>query len=76
MKWLESSKDWCWSRNETSNVVVDAIQILSRDSVTVTVDAVVYFNVVDAEQALCTVDDYRWNAWSDEFQSKNIWPTA
>jgi hypothetical protein len=27
--------------------------------VTVSVDAVVYFNVIDAEQALCTVDDYR-----------------
>jgi regulator of protease activity HflC (stomatin/prohibitin superfamily) len=32
---------------------------LSRDSVTVSVDAVVYFNVVDSEQALCSVDDYR-----------------
>mgnify|MGYP007015685787 CR=1 FL=1 len=27
---------------------------------TVTVDAVVYFNVVTAELALCSVDDYRW----------------
>ena len=35
-------------------------QILSRDSVTVTVDAVVYFNVVAAELALCSVDDYRY----------------
>ena len=26
---------------------------------TVTVDAVVYFNVVTAELALCSVDDYR-----------------
>ena len=34
-------------------------QILSRDSVTVTVDAVVYFNVVTAELALCSVDDFR-----------------
>ena len=34
-------------------------QILSRDSVTVSVDAVVYFNVIDAEQALCSVDDFR-----------------
>ena len=34
-------------------------QILSRDSVTVTVDAVVYFNVITAELALCTVDDFR-----------------
>jgi len=33
-------------------------EILSRDSVTVTVDAVVYFNVVTAELALCSVDDY------------------
>ena len=35
------------------------IQILSRDSVTVSVDAVVYFNVIDAELALCSVDDFR-----------------
>ncbi len=34
-------------------------KILSRDSVTVSVDAVVYFNVIDAEQALCSVDDFR-----------------
>ena len=34
-------------------------QILSRDSVTVSVDAVVYFNVIDAELALCSVDDFR-----------------
>jgi len=33
-------------------------EILSRDSVTVTVDAVVYFNVVTAELALCSVDDF------------------
>ena len=25
------------------------------------VDAVVYFNVIDAEQALCSVDDFRYN---------------
>ena len=35
------------------------LKILSRDSVTVSVDAVVYFNVIDAEQALCSVDDFR-----------------
>ena len=35
------------------------LQILSRDSVTVSVDAVVYFNVIDSEQALCSVDDFR-----------------
>ena len=34
-------------------------QILSRDSVTVTVDAVVNFNVYAAELALCSVDDFR-----------------
>jgi len=33
-------------------------EILSRDSVTVSVDAVVYFNVIEAEQALCSVDDF------------------
>ena len=31
---------------------------------TVTVDAVVYFNVVTAELALCSVDDYRWGSYS------------
>jgi erythrocyte band 7 integral membrane protein len=33
-------------------------EILTCDSVTVSVDAVVYFNVIDAEQALCSVDDF------------------
>ncbi|XP_071745608.1 band 7 protein AGAP004871 isoform X16 [Lepeophtheirus salmonis] len=33
-------------------------EMLSRDSVTVTVDAVVFFNIIDAEQALCIVDDF------------------
>ena len=40
-------------------------QILSRDSVTVSVDAVVYFNVIDAEQALCSVDDFRLDRRTD-----------
>ncbi len=40
-------------------------QILSRDSVTVSVDAVVYFNVIDAEQALCSVDDFRFGSHAD-----------
>ena len=43
-----------------SNIKASPPQILSRDSVTVTVDAVVYFNVVAAELALCSVDDYRY----------------
>ena len=38
---------------------LDSPQILSRDSVTVTVDAVVNFNVFAAELALCSVDDFR-----------------
>merc|ERR1711892_235619 len=33
-------------------------EILSCDSVTVSVDAVVYFNVIDAKLALCSVDDF------------------
>jgi hypothetical protein len=28
--------------------------------VTVTVDAVIFFEIIDAEQALCAVDDYRY----------------
>ena len=27
---------------------------------TVTVDAVIFFEIIDAEQALCAVDDYRY----------------
>ena len=45
-------------------------QILSRDSVTVSVDAVVYFNVIDAEQALCSVDDFRLDRDGRTGQSK------
>ena len=41
-------------------VKIKRIQILSRDSVTVTVDAVVNFNVYDAALALCSVDDFRY----------------
>ena len=41
------------------NSKIYQLQILSRDSVTVSVDAVVYFNVIDSEQALCSVDDFR-----------------
>ena len=40
-------------------ILISSYQILSRDSVTVTVDAVVYFNVITAELALCSVDDFR-----------------
>ena len=34
------------------------------------VDAVVYFNVIDAEQALCSVDDFRYN------KNNNTKPTS
>ena len=44
---------------EINLVLTLSSQILSRDSVTVTVDAVVYFNVITAELALCSVDDFR-----------------
>ena len=46
-------------RDERITISRDTFKILSRDSVTVSVDAVVYFNVIDAEQALCSVDDFR-----------------
>ena len=51
-------------------------QILSRDSVTVSVDAVVYFNVIDPEQALCSVDDFRLDRWSVGRSARelSIWP--
>ena len=47
-------------RNSFAKWFTSFSKILSRDSVTVSVDAVVYFNVIDAEQALCSVDDFRW----------------
>ena len=47
-------------RNSFAKWFTSFPKILSRDSVTVSVDAVVYFNVIDAEQALCSVDDFRW----------------
>ena len=34
-------------------------EILTRDAVTVSVDAVVYFNVIDSVLALCSVSDFR-----------------
>ena len=45
--------------NKTNILKIMFVQILSRDSVTVTVDAVVNFNVYDAALALCSVDDFR-----------------
>ena len=36
------------------------MQILTKDAVTVSVDAVVYFNVTDSVLALCSVSDFRW----------------
>ena len=47
-----------------------SVEILSRDSVTVSVDAVVYFNVIDAELALCSVDDFRYG-FEEEFSPDN-----
>ena len=44
----------------TDTIRFYSCQILSRDSVTVTVDAVVYFNAITAEVALCSVNDFRW----------------
>ena len=43
----------------SQTILTHVLEILSRDSVTVTVDAVVFFNVVVAELALCNVDDFR-----------------
>ena len=37
---------------------------------TVSVDAVVYFNVIDAELALCSVDDFRYG-FEEEFSPDN-----
>ena len=41
------------------NAIILSIQILTKDAVTVSVDAVVYFNVTDSILALCSVSDFR-----------------
>ena len=60
---------WVFSGYAEGNAILTSrascCQILSRDSVTVSVDAVVYFNVIDAEQALCSVDDFRLDRRTD-----------
>ena len=44
----------------TLNKITDHhFEILTRDAVTVSVDAVVYFNVIDSVLALCSVTDFR-----------------
>jgi len=42
----------------TRTVILKPQEIITRDNVTVNVDAVVYFNVVDAERAVIQVEDY------------------
>lgn len=42
----------------TRTVVLTPQEIITRDNVTVNVDAVVYFNVIDAERAVLQVEDY------------------
>jgi regulator of protease activity HflC (stomatin/prohibitin superfamily) len=42
----------------TRTVILKPQEIITRDNVTVNVDAVVYFNVFDAERAVLQVEDY------------------
>ena len=42
----------------TRTVILTPQEIITRDNVTVNVDAVVYFNVTDAERAVLQVEDY------------------
>jgi len=42
----------------TRTVILKPQEIITRDNVTVNVDAVVYFNVIDAERAVLQVEDY------------------
>ena len=42
----------------TRTVILAPQEIITRDNVTVNVDAVVYFNVTDAERAVLQVEDY------------------
>ena len=47
------------SRLESSEVFVIFLQILSRDSVTVAVDAVVYYTVFNPIVAIANVENFR-----------------
>ena len=47
------------SRLESSEVFVIFLQILSRDSVTVAVDAVVYYKVFNPIVAIANVENFR-----------------
>ena len=60
------------SASDVDIIFIFSWQILSRDSVTVTVDAVVYFNVITAELALCSVDDFRYYGPSGKTSQKFI----
>jgi regulator of protease activity HflC (stomatin/prohibitin superfamily) len=42
----------------TRTVILKPQEIITQDNVTVNVDAVVYFNVIDAERAILQVEDY------------------
>jgi len=42
----------------TITMVVEPQEVITRDNVTIKVDAVVYFNVVDAEKSVVKVQDY------------------
>jgi regulator of protease activity HflC (stomatin/prohibitin superfamily) len=42
----------------TRTVILKPQEVITRDNVTVNVDAVVYFNVIDAERAVLQVEDY------------------
>jgi regulator of protease activity HflC (stomatin/prohibitin superfamily) len=42
----------------TRTVILKPQEIITRDNVTVNVDAVVYFNVIDAERAVLQVEEY------------------
>jgi len=42
-----------------TTMVVEPQEVITKDNVTVRVDAVVYFQVVDAERAVVNVEDYR-----------------
>jgi regulator of protease activity HflC (stomatin/prohibitin superfamily) len=42
----------------TKTVILEPQEVITRDNVTVNVDAVVYFNVIDPERAVLQVEDY------------------
>ena len=53
--------------NSSCFLVAFSLQVLSRDSVTVSVDAVVYYRVSNPTMATNNIEDYRYSIWIDMY---------